>query len=52
MKRIAFGILVLLLSATVLQTVRPNTVTPVHTQNPEVFKSLHDNVIIPEIGER
>jgi hypothetical protein len=29
--------------------VQPKTVIPVHTQNPEVFQNLHDNVIIPEI---
>ena len=33
-----------------IQTVRPKTVIPVHTQNPEVFENLHDNVIIPEKG--
>jgi ribonuclease J len=26
-------------------TVQPKTVIPVHTQNPEVFENLHDNVI-------
>jgi Predicted hydrolase of the metallo-beta-lactamase superfamily len=33
-----------------IETVQPKTVIPVHTQNPEVFKNLHDNVIIPEKG--
>jgi ribonuclease J len=33
-----------------IEKVKPKTVIPVHTQNPEVFKNLHDNVIIPEIG--
>jgi ribonuclease J len=33
-----------------IETVRPKTVIPVHTQNPEVFENLHDNVIIPEKG--
>jgi ribonuclease J len=33
-----------------IQTVRPKMVIPVHTQSPEIFENLHDNVIIPEIG--
>ena len=33
-----------------IEKVKPKTVIPVHTQNPEVFENLHDNVIIPEIG--
>jgi ribonuclease J len=35
-----------------IETVRPKTVIPVHTQNPEVFENLHDNVILPEKGIR
>jgi ribonuclease J len=35
-----------------IQTVQPKTVIPVHTQNPEVFENLHDNVIIPEKGRK
>jgi ribonuclease J len=34
----------------VIETVQPKTLIPVHTQHPEVFQSLHDNVIIPEKG--
>ena len=34
----------------VVQTVQPNALIPVHTQHPEVFRNLHDNVIIPEKG--
>jgi len=33
-----------------IETVEPKAVIPVHTQNPEVFENLHDNVIIPEKG--
>jgi ribonuclease J len=33
-----------------VETVQPRTVIPVHTQNPEVFKNFHDNVILPEKG--
>jgi hypothetical protein len=31
-------------------SVQPKTVIPVHTQHPEVFQTLHDNVILPEKG--
>jgi ribonuclease J len=34
----------------VVQTVQPNALIPVHTQHPEVFQTLHDNVILPEKG--
>ena len=34
----------------VVQTVQPKVLIPVHTQHPEVFKSFHDNVILPEKG--
>ena len=34
----------------VVETVQPNILIPVHTQHPEVFQSLHDNVILPERG--
>jgi ribonuclease J len=33
-----------------VETVQPRTVIPVHTQNPDVFKNFHDNVILPEKG--
>ena len=32
----------------VVETVQPKVLIPVHTQHPEVFQTLHDNVIIPE----
>jgi ribonuclease J len=34
----------------VVETVQPNVLIPVHTQHPEVFKNLHDNVVLPEKG--
>ena len=34
----------------VVQTVQPKTLIPVHTQHPEVFQNMDDNVIIPEKG--
>jgi ribonuclease J len=34
----------------VVQTVQPQVLIPVHTQHPEVFQTLHDNVILPEKG--
>jgi ribonuclease J len=34
----------------VVQTVQPDALIPVHTQHPEVFQTLHDNVIPPEKG--
>ena len=34
----------------VVQTVQPKALIPVHTQHPEVFRNLHDNVILPEKG--
>jgi ribonuclease J len=34
----------------VVETVQPKVLIPVHTQHPEVFQTLHDNVIIPEKG--
>jgi ribonuclease J len=34
----------------VVQTVQPKVLIPVHTQHPEVFQTLHDNVILPEKG--
>jgi ribonuclease J len=34
----------------VVQTVQPKVLIPVHTQHPEVFETLHDNVILPKKG--
>ena len=34
----------------VVETVQPKVLIPVHTQHPEVFQTLHDNVILPEKG--
>jgi ribonuclease J len=34
----------------VVQAVQPKVLIPVHTQHPEVFQTLHDNVILPEKG--
>jgi len=34
----------------VVETVQPDALIPVHTQHPEVFQTLHDNVIPPEKG--
>ena len=34
----------------VVQTVQPKVLIPVHTQHPEVFQTLHDNVILPKKG--
>jgi mRNA degradation ribonuclease J1/J2 len=34
----------------VIETVQPETLIPVHTQHPEVFQNLHDNVILPKKG--
>ena len=33
-----------------IKKVNPRMVFPIHTENPELFLSLHDNVIIPEKG--
>lgn len=33
-----------------IEKVSPKTVIPVHTQNPDVFDNLHDNVIVPQKG--
>jgi mRNA degradation ribonuclease J1/J2 len=35
-----------------IETEQPKIVIPVHTKNPEVFKRLHDNVLIPKKGEK
>jgi mRNA degradation ribonuclease J1/J2 len=32
------------------ETVQPKVIIPVHTQHPEVFQNMDDNVIIPEKG--
>jgi len=34
----------------VVETVQPKVLIPVHTQQAEVFQTLHDNVILPEKG--
>jgi len=34
----------------VVDAVRPKVLIPVHTEHPEVFKNLHDNVILPRVG--
>jgi ribonuclease J len=34
----------------VILAVQPKVLIPVHTQHPEVFQNLHDNVILPEKG--
>lgn len=33
-----------------IETVKPKVVFPIHTENPEMFFSLHDNVITPQLG--
>ncbi len=32
----------------VVETVQPKVLIPVHIQHPEVFQTLHDNVILPK----
>jgi len=34
-----------------VQTINPQALIPVHTQHPEIFQNLHNNVIIPRIGQ-
>jgi ribonuclease J len=34
----------------VVEIVQPKVLIPVHTQHPEVFQNLHDNVILPGKG--
>ncbi|MGA2883761.1 MAG: hypothetical protein ABSE80_01175 [Halobacteriota archaeon] len=34
----------------VVETVQPKVLIPVHTQHPEVFLNLHNNVLIPQKG--
>jgi ribonuclease J len=34
----------------VVESIQPNVLIPVHTQHPEVFQTLHDNVIFPKLG--
>jgi len=34
----------------VVDTIQPKRLIPVHTQNPDVFKNFHDNVVTPEKG--
>jgi ribonuclease J len=33
-----------------IETIQPKALIPVHTQHPEVFQTLHNNVILPERG--
>jgi ribonuclease J len=33
-----------------IKKIKPEILIPIHTQNPEEFKKIHDNVIIPEKG--
>ena len=34
-----------------IKTINPEILIPIHTQNPEEFKKIHDNVILPKRGE-
>ena len=34
-----------------IKKIKPEILIPIHTQNPEEFKKIHDNVIIPEKGK-
>jgi ribonuclease J len=34
----------------VVETVQPKVLIPVHTQHPEVFRTFHENVILPAMG--
>lgn len=34
----------------VIETIQPRMLIPAHTQYPEVFQTLHGNVILPEKG--
>jgi len=34
-----------------VRKINPEILIPIHTQNPEEFKKIHDNVIIPKRGE-
>jgi len=36
----------------VIDTVQPNMVIPIHTEHPDVFKNIHDNVIIAEKNQQ
>ena len=36
----------------VIETVQPRTVIPIHTEHPDVFKNIHDNVIIAEKNQQ
>ena len=33
-----------------VKKIKPEILIPIHTQNPEEFKKIHDNVVIPEKG--
>jgi len=34
-----------------VKTIKPKLVIPIHTQNPEEYKKIHKNVLLPEKGE-
>lgn len=34
-----------------VRKINPKTLIPIHTQNPEEFRKIHDHVIIPKRGE-
>jgi ribonuclease J len=33
-----------------IKKIKPDVLIPIHTQNPEEFRKIHDNVIVPEKG--
>ncbi|MFH1424841.1 MAG: MBL fold metallo-hydrolase [archaeon] len=35
-----------------IKKIKPDVLVPIHTDNAEAFKEIHDNVIIPEKGKR
>lgn len=35
-----------------VETINPEILIPIHTQNPEEFKKIHDRVVIPKRGEK
>jgi len=34
-----------------IDTIRPKKIVPVHTEHPQAFRRLHDNVVVPETGK-
>ncbi len=38
--------------AELIERISPNMIIPVHTEHPETFMELHDNVLLPKIGEK